>query len=76
MPNRNTIVLKMIKARGTILLYLVLITLLVRWGQIYGKLASAQFERQKFRVTYMYSETAGANKNDMTRYWEEICIEI
>ena len=29
MPNRNTIVLKMIKARGTILLYLVLITLLL-----------------------------------------------
>ena len=29
-------------ARCTILLHLVLITLLVRWGQIYGKLASAQ----------------------------------
>ena len=30
------------KPRCTILLHLVLITLLVRWGQIYGKLASAQ----------------------------------
>ena len=32
----------MSKPRCTILLHLVLITLLVRWGQIYSKLASAQ----------------------------------
>ena len=32
--------------------------------------------KTRYKVGPLYSETAGANKNDMTRSWEEICIEI